>query len=92
MKQLKRKRKKTGFLVMLLGTLTASLLGNMFAGKGVNCAGEELSNKMKEQLEPVRLFLSHFVLWLILKYKDIKMNLNFMMFIQELIEKTMGQM
>lgn len=32
------------------------------------------------------------IFWLILKYKDIKMNLNFMMFIQELIEKTMGQM
>ena len=41
---------------MLLSTLGDSLLGNMFAGKGVNCAGEELSDEMKEQLEPVWIF------------------------------------
>ena len=31
-----------GFLSMLLGTLGASLLGNIFAGKGINRAGEEI--------------------------------------------------
>ena len=34
------KEQKGGFLSMLLGTLGASLLGNMFAGKGVITAGE----------------------------------------------------
>ena len=31
-----------GFLSMLLGTLGASLLGNIFAGKGINRAGERI--------------------------------------------------
>ena len=34
------KEQKGGFLSMLLGTLGASLLGNMLAGKGVIRAGE----------------------------------------------------
>ena len=34
------KEQKGGFLSMLLGTLGASLLGNILAGKGVNRAGE----------------------------------------------------
>ena len=34
------KEQKEGFLSMLLGTLGASLLGNMLAGKGVIRAGE----------------------------------------------------
>ena len=34
------KEQKGGFLSMLLGTLRASLLGNMLAGKGVIRAGE----------------------------------------------------
>ena len=34
------KKQKVGFLSMLLGTLGASLLGNMLAGKGVLRAGE----------------------------------------------------
>ena len=34
------KEQKAGFLSMLLGTLGASLLGNMLAGKGVVRAGE----------------------------------------------------
>ena len=34
------KEPKRGFLSMLHGTLGASLLGNIFAGKGVNRAGE----------------------------------------------------
>ena len=34
------KEQKGGFLSMLLGTLGASLLGNLLAGKGINKAGE----------------------------------------------------
>ena len=34
------KERKGGFLSMLLGTLGASLLGNILAGKGINRAGE----------------------------------------------------
>ena len=34
------KEQKGGFLSMLLGTLDASLLGNILAGKGINRAGE----------------------------------------------------
>ena len=34
------KEQKGGFLSMLLGTLGASLLGDMLAGKGLNRAGE----------------------------------------------------
>ena len=33
------KQKKKGFLSMLLGTLGASLLGNLFTGKGIVRAG-----------------------------------------------------
>ena len=34
------KEQKGGFLSMLLGTLGASLLGNILAGKGINRPGE----------------------------------------------------
>ena len=34
------KEQKGGFLSMLLGTLGASLLGNILAGKGMNRVGE----------------------------------------------------
>ena len=36
------KKQKGVFLSMLLGTLGASLLGNILAGKGINSAGKEL--------------------------------------------------
>ena len=36
------KEQKRGFLSMLLGTLGASLLGNILAGKGINRAGENV--------------------------------------------------
>ena len=38
--QIEAKEQKGGFLSMLLGTLGASLLGNISAGKGINRAGE----------------------------------------------------
>ena len=34
------KEQNEGFLSMLLGTLGASLLGNLLTGKGINRAGE----------------------------------------------------
>ena len=39
--QNKDKEEKGRFLSMLLGTLGASLLGNILAGKGMNRTGEE---------------------------------------------------
>ena len=36
------KEQKGGFLSMLLGTLGASLLGNILAGKGINRTGERV--------------------------------------------------
>ena len=36
---MKQKKQKAGFLSMLLGTLGASLLGNLLAGKGILRAG-----------------------------------------------------
>ena len=38
--QNKAQEQRGGFLSMLLGTLGASLLGNILAGKGINRAGE----------------------------------------------------
>ena len=38
--QSKAKEQKGGFLSKFLGTLAASLLGNIVAGKGINRAGE----------------------------------------------------
>ena len=42
------KEKKVGFLSMLLGTLGASLLGNMLAGKGIVSASYE--NKQEKSI------------------------------------------
>ena len=38
--QNKVKEQKGGFLSMLLGTLGASVLGNILTGRGINRAGE----------------------------------------------------
>ena len=43
------KEKKGGFLSLLLSTLGASLLGNILTSKGMNRAGERLSNNTKVQ-------------------------------------------
>ena len=43
------KQQKGGFLPMLLGTLGASLLGNLLTGKGT-------MEQVKEQLEQVKIF------------------------------------
>ena len=46
-RQNKTKEQKGGFLSMLLGTLGASLLGNILAGKGVIRAGDGVIIKKK---------------------------------------------
>ena len=49
--QNKAKEQKRGLLIMLLGTLGASLLGNMLAGKGITRAGygpKDLQSKKGE--------------------------------------------
>ena len=38
--QFEARKQKGGFLSMLLGTLSASLVGHILAGKGMNRAGE----------------------------------------------------
>ena len=43
------KEQKGGFLSMLLGTLGASLLGNILAVKGINRAGERVIAKKQGQ-------------------------------------------
>ena len=69
---------------LLLDTLAASLLENVLLGKskklrrgviraskGTNRAGQHLQ--------------CHFILWIMLKYKHIKKNLDLMVFIREII-------
>ena len=67
--------KQKGFLGILLGTLRASLLGNLLTDKSTIRAGQE--------------FQCRLILELILKYKGItKMNLNLMVLTQEIIYLT----
>ena len=70
-----------GFLGMLLGTLGTSLLGNLLTGKGTSRAGEGTVRAGQD-------FHCGFSDSQILKHKSIvKMNLNLMVFIQEIIYK-----
>ena len=47
--QIESKEQKAGFLRMLLGTLDASLLGNILAGKGINRTGERAIAKRQDR-------------------------------------------
>ena len=47
------KEQKGGFLSMLLGTLGASLLGNLLTGKGINTAGEGIVRSLYVVLRPL---------------------------------------
>ena len=68
-----------GFVGVVLGTLVASLIGNILAGKGVVLAGE---GTMRVE----RNFWRCFILKPILKCKNItKMNLDLVVFIQKII-------
>ena len=49
--KIERKEQKGGFLSMLIGTLGASLLGNLLTGKGTVTAGEGI----KKALMPPRV-------------------------------------
>ena len=71
---------------MLLGTLGATLLGNMLIGKRVLRAGEGTTRGGEK-------FQYHLIFRLILKYKCI-IKINLMMFIQEIIQlkQRMGHM
>ena len=47
------KEQRGGFLSMLLGTLGASLLGNLLSGKGIVRAGEGVKKKSKIQFNAI---------------------------------------
>ena len=47
------KEQRGGFLSMLLGTLGASLSGNLLSGKGIVRAGEGVKKKSKIQFNPI---------------------------------------
>ena len=87
----KTKEQKEIFLGMLLGTLGASLLGNMLTGKGMLRACYE--NKERKQLLRAGYKFSikkriqfHPILWQTLKYRSIiKTNLDSMEFVLEII-------
>ena len=49
--KIERKEQKGGFLSMLIGTLGASLLGNLLTGKGIVTAGKGI----KKALMPPRV-------------------------------------
>ena len=52
--QNKAKEKRGGFLSSLLGTLGASLLGNILAGKGINRAGGAIAKSASEETKSKR--------------------------------------
>ena len=52
------KKQKEGFLSMLLGTLGASLLGDMLLGKGVVSAGEGIELELVMDLKDLHLIKS----------------------------------
>ena len=76
---MKQKNKKGGFLSILLGALSASLLANLLTGKGTIKAGENTVRAGQD-------FSCRFILKQTLKYKIIiKIYLNLVVFIQEII-------
>ena len=81
------KEQKGGFLSILLGTLGASLLGNILAGKGINRAGEGVirvgyGNKKGKKKKTT----TKWVFYAALSYKNIiKMNINSMVYILKII-------
>ena len=50
------RKQKRRFLSMLLGTLDASLLGNILAGKGMNRAGEGFLKAAMDLQSKTRIF------------------------------------
>ena len=71
----KEKEQKDGFLGTLLGTLGASLLGNMLAGQGVMKTDQRVIRAGEGKIRARYDFQCRFILWLIFRYKNIiKMN------------------
>ena len=80
------KEQKEKFLCMLLGTLGASLLENLLAGKGTIKADEGTIRAVEGLIRTGQDFQCFQILKRIFKYKSIiKMNLNLIVFIQEII-------
>ena len=61
------KEQKGGFLGMLLGTLGATLLGNVLACKGINGAGEGIINGGEETIRTRQDFQCRIILKVIFK-------------------------
>ena len=90
-----KKEQKGGFLRMLLGTLGASLLGNLLTGKGILRAGSgnKKGKRNKKGKGIARAgtgkqwdLKCRLILYQILKYRNIiKMNQDLMVFFQEII-------
>ena len=59
---MKQLNKKTGFFSILLGTLDASLLGNLLTGKGTIRAGEGTLRAGEGTIRPGQDFKCHFIL------------------------------
>ena len=70
---------------MLLGTLGAGLLGSLLTGKGKIRAGKGTVRAREETNGAGKKFKCRPILLLILKYQNMKINLNLMVFIQEII-------
>ena len=80
----KTKAQKDAILEMSLGTLSFTLLRSLLTSKRVIRACGSVIRAGGGRIRATKDFLYCLILYLVLKHKDIiKMDLNFMMFIQE---------
>ena len=81
----KTKAQKDAILEMSLGTLSVTLLRSLLTSQRVIRACGSVIRAGGGRIRATKDFLYCLILYLILKHKDIiKMDLNFMMFIQEI--------
>ena len=81
----KTKAQKDAILEMSLGTLSVTLLRSLLTSKRVIRACGSVIRAGGGRIRATNDFLYCLILYLVLKHKDIiKMDLNFMMFIQEI--------
>ena len=81
----KTKAQKDAILEMSLGTLSFTLLRSLLTSKRVIRACGSVIRAGGGRIRATKDFLYCLILYLVLKHKDIiKMDLNFMMFIQEI--------
>ena len=78
------KEQKSAFLDMLVATLGATLLANMLASK-VKIPGQGLIRAGEKIIKAGQDFWYCLIFWLILKWNNIKANLNLMVVIQKMI-------